>query len=153
MSLINVKEINATTINASTGGIKDVAMTMQCTSSGFLTETRLVATSITLSTECAGSVDRLSLIVNPLVIFTGDVKGMLKLVIPINLNILFDNTSDMALLASEIFNYHVSFNGAASGNITKFISKRKDNPSIVFTLYSLQYLNTGRIIINKNKYL
>ena len=61
--------------------------------------------------------------------------------------------NEFAYLFSEIFNSSVSFSTNTAGYIKRFAGFRKGNPSIIFNLYSLQYLNAGRIIINKNKYL
>lgn len=153
MSLINVKEINSTTINADLGGIKDALISMQCTSSGSCTETRIVSTSATLSGNCNVNINKMGISMNPSAHFSCVVSGKLKLVIPINLAVSFSNTASGVVLASEIFNTSVNFATRVSGSITRFAGLRKNNPSIVFMLYSLQYLNAGRIRINKNKYL
>ncbi len=153
MSLVNAKEINAVAINADSGGIKDAAMLLSCNSSGVLLETRVVPSSIALTTHSDGSIDRPALIVNPNVSFLCQASGKLKLVIPINLAVTFDTSSDLQLNAAEVFNLGLNFEAESDGSIGRFAIYRKANPGIVFTLHSLQYRNSGRIRINKNKYL
>ena len=153
MSLVNAKEINAVAINAASGGIKDAAMLLSCNSSGVLLETRVVPSSIALTTHSDGSIDRPALIVNPNMSFLWQASGKLKLVIPINLAVTFDTSSDLQLNAAEVFNLGLNFEAESAGSIGRFAIYRKANPGIVFTLHSLQYRNSGRIRINKNKYL
>ena len=155
MSLVNAKEINAVAINADSGSssIKDAGMLLSCASSGVLLETRVVPSSIALTTHSDGSIDRPALIVNPNVSFLCQASGKLKIVIPINLAVTFDTSSDLQLNAAEVFNLGLNFEAESDGSIGRFAIYRKANPGIVFTLHSLQYLNSGRIRINKNKYL
>ena len=153
MSLVNAKGINAVAINADSGGIKDAAMLLSCNSSGVLLETRVVPSSIALTTHSDGSIDRPALIVNPNMSFLWQASGKLKLVIPINLAVTFDTSSDLQLNAAEVFNLGLNFEAESAGSIGRFAIYRKANPGIVFTLHSLQYRNSGRIRINKNKYL
>ena len=153
MSLVNAKEINAVAINADSGSIKDAAMLLSCSSSGVLLETRVVPSSIALTTHSDGSIDRPALIVNPNMSFLCQASGKLKLVIPINLAVTFDTSSDLQLNAAEVFNLGLNFEAESAGSIGRFAIYRKANPGIVFTLHSLQYRNSGRIRINKNKYL
>lgn len=154
MSLINAKEINAVAINADSGSsIKDAGMLLSCASSGVLLETRVVPSSIALTTHSDGSIDRPVLIVNPNMSFLCQSSGKLKLVLPLYLDITFGMSSDLQLNAAEVFNLGLTFATESDGSIGRFASYRKANPGIVFTLHSLQYLNSGRIRINKNKYL
>lgn len=153
MSLVNVKQINTTTINADTGGYKDCFITMSAISGGTCEETRVISQSLTLPAQSGGDITETNLTLGIAATYACEAKGKLKLVIPLYLNIDFNNEANLALLASEIFNNSINFGTEASGMITRFAGLRKNNPSIVFNLYSLQYLNAGRILINKNKYL
>lgn len=153
MSLVNAKQVNELTVNAATTGYVDCSLTMSTVSSGSCTCTRVVSQAIALSTSSGGDITDTNLTLGCLINFINESKGKLKLVIPIYLNIEFNNLTNLDTLASEIFNNALSFNTEASGTITRFAGYRKENPSIVFNLYSLQYLNAGRILINKNKYL
>ena len=153
MSLVNAKQVNAVAINAATVGIVDCSMTMASTSGGSCVGTRVVFQSIALPTQCGGDVVDTSLTIGVATDFSNTSGGKLKLVIPIYLNITFDNTTLLEALATEIFNMSSTFSSEASGSILKSSVLRKENPGIVFNKFSLQYLNAGRIIIHKNKYL
>lgn len=153
MSLVNAKEINAVAINADSGTKKDASFTMSCVSSGMLLETRVVPSAIALTTHSDGSIDRPIILSRPSCNFTCKSTGMLKLAIPLYLDIEFDNSTNMQLDASEIFNMSTAFTCTTDGELKKFSIYRKARPAIVFTLHSLQYLNSGRIKINKDKYL
>ena len=153
MSLVNAKEINAVAINADSGSIKDAAMLLSCASSGVLLETRVVPSSIALTTHSDGTISRPSPVLNPNLFLSCQSSGKLKLVIPLYLDITFVNDATLQLDATEIFNLGLAFDAKTNGGISKFVIYRKANPGIVFTLHSLQYLNSGRIRINKNKYL
>ena len=153
MSLVNAEQVNAVVINAATAGIVDCSMTMASTSGGSCVGTRVVFQSIALPTQCGGGVVGTSLALGVAADFAGVSGGKLKLVIPLYLNITFDNTALLEALATEIFSMSTTFSSEASGIILKSSVLRKENPGIVFNKFSLQYLNAGRIIIHKNKYL
>ena len=153
MSMVNAKQVNAVAINAATIGIVDCSMTMASTSGGSCVGTRVVFQSIALPTQCGGDITDTSLTLGVTADFNSTSGGKLNLVIPFYLNIIFDNTAVLEALATEIFNMSSAFSSEASGSILKSSMLRKENPGIVFNKFSLQYINAGRIVIHKNKYL
>ena len=153
MSLVNTTQVNETAINAAAGGIKDAYMVASCTSGGHFSETRLVSTVMSAQIHSDAAITNPSIIHGANILFNCVAGGKLKLVIPIWLSAVFDATSGGSLQASEIFNMSTTMSSTAGGEITKTSVLRKGNPAIVFVLHSLQYLNSGIITINKNKYL
>ena len=153
MSLVNVTQVNKTVINADLGSTKDACMAMSCNSGGHFIETRLVSPNMAMQTYSGGDIAATSLIHGAQAFFDCVSGGKLKLVLPLWLSIVFENTTGGSLQASEIFNMYTTMASTAGGGITKTSVLRKGNPAITFVLHSLQYLNSGRITINKNKYL
>ena len=153
MSLVNTTQVNETVINADTGGIKNAYMVASCTSGGHFNETRLVSPTMSAQVFSDAAITNTSIIHGADILFACASGGELKLVIPIWLSAVFAATSGGSLQASEIFNMSTTMSSTAGGEITKTSVLRKGNPAIVFVLHSLQYLNSGRITINKNKYL
>ena len=153
MSLVNTPQVNETGINADTSSIKDAYMVASCTSGGHFSETRLVSPVMSAQIHSDAAITNASIIHGADILFDCASGGKLKLVIPIWLSAVFAATSGGSLLASEVFNIATTMSSTAGGEITKTSVLRKGNPAITFILHSLQYLNSGRITINKNKYL
>lgn len=153
MGMVNAKQINAVAINAATSGYVDCSMAMAASSGGSCVATRVVSLSAVLPTQSSGDIPSAQLTMGVGARMLCESKFKVKLVIPIHLSAVFDSTSVASAQASEIFNAKVMFVTTSDSIVTKTAVLRKANPGIVFNKYSLQYLNAGRIIIHKNKYL
>lgn len=153
MSLVNTPQVNETAINADTNSIKDAYMVASCTSGGHFSETRLVSPVMSAQIHSDAAITNTSIIHGADILFDCVSGGKLKLVIPIWLSAVFAATSGGSLLASEVFSMSTTMGAVSSSEILKSSTLRKGNPAITFILHSLQYLNSGRITINKNKYL
>lgn len=152
MSMVNTKQLNATVLNASTSGYVDCSMNMSAASTVVCHETRVISPAMSLPLT-SSSAARANLIIGSAADFPCVSRLKLKLVLPVYLSMDMFGTVDMSAQASEVFNLGTDFALKASSTITKSVVLRKANPGIVFVKYSLQYLNAGRITINKNKYL
>ena len=151
--MVNTSQINTTSINAHSSGYIDCSTTMVAVSGGVCSEIRVVSQSVYFHTQSLGTADNVSLTLSALATFPCVCTLKVKLVIPVYLTTDAVCTGDMLGTATEIFDMSATFPTESSLLVSKSATLRKGNPGVVFNKYSLQYINAGRIIIYKNKYL